>query len=104
MRARQCYWRNGKRSSGTGLVFWTTGEKGEYGKAGHRVDRATLGAGLVSVSGVLVLGVLSVDYRVNVTKLNRKRVNPGNSGAGFQRFVHHEVGKWRSKRRKRKPV
>ena len=45
-----------------------------------------------------------MDYRINVTKLNRKRVNPGNSGAGFQRFVHHEIGKGRSKRRKHKPV
>ena len=67
-------------------------------------NRATLGAGLVLLSGVLVLGVLTMDYRINVTKLNRKKVNPGNSGAGFQRFVHHEVGKGRSKRRKHKPV
>ena len=56
-------------------------------------NRATLGAGLVSLSGVLVLGVLTVDYRIIVIPPNRKRVNPGNSGAGFQRFVHHEIGK-----------
>ena len=68
------------------------------------MNRATLGAGLVLPSGVLVLGVLTVDYRISVNSPNRKRVNPGNSGAGFQRFVHHEVGKGRSKRRKHKPV
>ena len=68
------------------------------------MNRATLGAGLVLPSGVLVLGVLAVDYRINVNSPNRKRVNPGNSGAGFQSSVHHEVGKWRSKRRKHKPV
>ena len=68
------------------------------------MNRATLGAGLVSVSGVLVLGVLTLVCRINVNSPNRKRVNPGNSGAGFQRFVHHEVGKGRSKRRKHKPV
>ena len=67
-------------------------------------NRATLGAGLVSVSGVLVLGVLTLDYRINVNSSNRRRVNPGISGAGFQRSVHHEVGKGISKRRKHKPV
>ena len=46
-------------------------QRGEYnGKS--RVEqstgknRATLGAGLVSPSGVLVLGVLTVVYRINV--------------------------------------
>ena len=73
-------------------------------KAEHRWDRATLGAGLVSVSGVLVLGVLTLDYRIIVNSPNRKRVNPGKSGAGFQSSVHHEVGNGRSKRRKRNPV
>ena len=60
-------------------------------------NRATLGAGLVSVSGVLVLGVLTLDYRINVNSSNRKRVNPGKSDAGFQTSVHHEIGKWISK-------
>ena len=68
------------------------------------VNRATLGAGLVLPSGVLVLGVLTVDYRINVNSSNRKRVNPGISGTRFQRFVHHEIGKGISKRRKHKPV
>ena len=47
-------------------------------------NRATLGAGLVSVSGVLVLGVLTLDYRINVNSSNRKRVNSRKSDAGFQ--------------------
>ena len=63
-----------------------------------------LRSGLVSVSGVLVLGVLTLDYRITRISVNRKRVNPGNSGAGFQSSVHHEIGKGRSKRRKHKPV
>ena len=41
--ATTCYGRNGKRSSSTGLAFWTTGEIGESGKAEHMWDRATLG-------------------------------------------------------------
>ena len=102
-----CYGRNGKSSSSTGLA-WTTGEvsaKGESRvKQSTGENRATLGAGLVSLSGVLVLGVLTVDYRVIVIPPNRKRVNPGNLGAGFQSSVHHEIGKGISKRRKHKPV
>ena len=34
-------------------------------------NRATLGAGLVSLSGVLVLGVLTLDCRITVKSLNR---------------------------------
>ena len=56
-------------------------------------NRATLGAGLVSVSGVLVLGVLTLDYRINVNSSNRKRVNSRKSGAGFQSSVHHDSEK-----------
>ena len=94
--ATTCYGRNGKRSSSTGLA-WTTGEvsarvesrvKQSTGK-----NRATLGAGLVSVSGVLVLGVLTLDYRSNVNSSNRKRVNSRNSDAGFQSSVHHDSEK-----------
>ena len=54
---------------------------------------ATLGAGLVSVSGVLVLGVLTLDYRINVNSSNRKRVNSRKSGAWFQSSVHHDSEK-----------
>ena len=43
-------------------------------------------------------------YRINVTKLNRKRVSSRKSGAGFQRFVHHESEKGQSKRRNTKVV
>ena len=43
-----------------------------------------LRSGLVSVSGVLVLGVLTLDFRITVVPVNRKRVNPGKSDAGFQ--------------------
>ena len=58
-----------------------------------------LRSGLVSVSGVLVLGVLTLDCRITVITLNRKRVNPGKSDAGFQTSVHHDSEKVDSKRR-----
>ena len=35
------------------------------------MNRATLGAGLVLPSGVLVLGVLTMVYRINVNSSNR---------------------------------
>ena len=54
------------------------------GKAEHMVGSGYLRPGLVSLSGVLVLVVLTVDQRITVKKLNRKRVNPGKSDAGFQ--------------------
>ena len=68
-------------------------------KAEHRENRATLGAGLVSVSGVMVLGFPTLDYRITATKSNRKRVNPGNSDARYEVRLHHEIGKGISKRR-----
>ena len=55
--------------------------------------------GLVSVSGVLVLGVLTLDYRIPNLSRKRKRVNPGNSDAEYGVLLHHEFGKWNSKRR-----
>ena len=58
-----------------------------------------LRSGLVSVSGVLVLGVLTLDYRIKVNSVNRKRANPGKSDAGFQTSVHHDSEKGDSKRR-----
>ena len=61
------------------------------------MNRATLGAGLVSVSGVLVLGVLTLDYRITAIKSDRKRVNPGNSDARYEVRLHHEIGKGISK-------
>ena len=39
--------------------------------------------GLVSVSGVLVLGVLTLVYRIKVKSVNRKGINPGNSDAEY---------------------
>ena len=63
-------------------------------------NRATLGAGLVSVSGVLDVGVLTLDYRINVNSSNRKRVNSRKSCARFQSSVHHDSEKGQSKRRK----
>ena len=50
-------------------------------------------SGLVSVSGVLVLGVLTLDYRLKVNSVNRKRVNSGKSDAGFQASEHHDSEK-----------
>ena len=67
--ATTCYGRNGKRSSSTGRAFWTTGEVVSEWKS--RENRAQVGSGylrpgLVSVSDVLVLGVLTLDYSVPV--------------------------------------
>ena len=76
----------------------------QRGKAEKSRAQWRIGLPKAQASGVLVLGVLTVDYRIRVNSPNRKRVNPGNSGAGFQRFVHHESEKGQSKRRKRKPV
>ena len=58
-----------------------------------------LRSGLVSVSGVLVLGVLTLDYRIKVNSVNRKGVNRGISDAGLQTSVHHDSEKGDSKRR-----
>ena len=63
-----------------GLDYRRGGYKGEKQSTGE--NRATLGAGLVSVSGVLVLGVLTLDYRINVNSSNRKRVNSRKSVLG----------------------
>ena len=56
--------------------------------------------GLVSVSVVLVLGVLTLDYGVPVKSKKRKRVSPGNSDAGYGVLLHHDFGKGISERRK----
>ena len=57
----------------------------------ERKSRAQVGSGylrpgLVSVSVVLVLGVLTLDYRIPVLSRKQKRVNPGNSDAGCEEF------------------
>ena len=64
--------------------------KAEQRKA--QVGSGYLRPGLVSVSGVLVLGVLTLDYRIKVKSVNRKRVNPGNSDAVYGVLLHHEFG------------
>ena len=48
---------------------------------------------LVSVSVVLALEVLTLDYRIPELSRKQKRVNPGNSGAGYGVLLHHEIGK-----------
>ena len=58
--------------------------------------------GLVSVSGVLVLGVLTLDCRITNLSRKRKRVNPGNSDAEYRVLLHHEIGNGKSKKRKHK--
>ena len=60
--------------------------------------------GLVSLSGVLVLGVLTLVYRIPELSRKLKRVNPGNSDAEYEVLLHHEIGKGNSKRRKHKCV
>ena len=75
----------------------------------ERKSRAQVGSGylrpgLVSVSGVLVLGVLTLDYRIPNLSRKRKSANPGNSDAEYGVLLHHEIGKGKSKRRKHKSV
>ena len=60
--------------------------------------------GLVSVSGVLVLGVLTLVYRNPNLSRKRKRVNPGSSDAEHGVLLHHEIGNGNSKRRKHRSV
>ena len=49
--------------------------------------------GLVSVSGVLVLGVLTLVYRIPELSRKLKEVNPGNSDAEYGVRFDHEFGK-----------
>ena len=63
-----------------------------------------LRSGLVSVSDVLVLVVLTLDYRIPELSRKQKRVNPGYSDAEYGVLLHHEIGKGNSKRRKHKSV
>ena len=56
--------------------------------------------GLVSVSDALVLGVMTLVYRIPVNSEKLKRVNLRNSDAGYGVLLHHEFGKGISKRRK----
>ena len=69
-----------------------------HGESGY------LRPGLVSVSGVLVIGVLTLDYRIPDLSRKRKRVNPGNSDAEYGVLLHHEIGKGNSNRRNHKSV
>ena len=53
--------------------------------------------GLVSVSVVLVLGVLILDYRIPELSRKQKRVNPVYSDAWYGVLLHHEFGNGNSK-------
>ena len=92
----------GSRYSSTGRAFWTIGEMGSERKSRAQVGSGYLRPGLVSVSVVLVLGVLTLDYRIKVKSVNRKRVNPKYSDAGYGVLLHHEFGKGKAKIRKHK--
>ena len=48
--------------------------------------------GLVSLSGVLVLGVLTLVYRIPELSMKLKEVNPGNSDAEYGVRLHLEFG------------
>ena len=78
--------------------------KGKAEQSKAQVGSGYLRPGLVSVSGVLVLGVLTLDSRISNLSRKRKRVNPGNSDAEYGVSLHHEIGKGNSKRRKHKSV
>ena len=67
--------------------------KGKAEQSRSQVGSGYLRPGLVSVSGVLVLGVLTLDCRILNLSVNRKRVNPGNSDAVYGVLLHHEFEK-----------
>ena len=52
-----------------------------------------LRSGLVSVSDALVIGVLTLDYRIPELSKKQNRVNPGISDVGYGVFLHHEFVK-----------
>ena len=89
----------GSRSSSTGLAFRRIGETGSERKSRAQVGSGYLRPGLVSVSVVLVIVVLTLDYRILDLSKKQKRVNPGNSDAGYGVLLHHEFGKGISERR-----
>ena len=78
--------------------------KGKAEQSKAQVGPGYLRPGLVSVSGVLVLGVLTLVYLIPDLSMKRKRVNPGSSDAEYGVLLHHEIGKGNSKRRKHKSV
>ena len=80
------------------------GVKGKAKPSRAQVGSGYLRPGLVSVSVVLVLGVLTLDYRIKVKSVNRKRVSLKYSDAGNGVLLHHEIGKRNSKSRKHKSV
>ena len=63
-----------------------------------------LRSGLVSVSAALVLGVLTLVYRIPELSRKLKEVNSGNSEAEYGVQLHHEFGKGKSKRRNTRSV
>ena len=78
--------------------------KGKAEQSRAQVGSGYLRPGLVSVSVVLVLGVLTLDYRIPELSRKQKRVNPGNSDARYGVSLHHEFGRGKSKRREHKSV
>ena len=87
---------NESRSSSTGRAFLERVKR----ESNTQERSSYLRPGLVSVSVVLVLGALTLDYRIKVKSVNRKRVNPKYSDAGYGVLLHHEFWKWISERRK----
>ena len=67
--------------------------KGKAEQSKAQVGSGYLRPGLVSLSGVLVLGVLTLVYRINVKYVNRKEANSRKSDAGFQVLLHHDSEK-----------
>ena len=60
--------------------------------------------GLVSLSGVMVLGYLTLVYRIPELSRKLKEVNPWYSDADYGVSLHHEIGKENSERRKHRSV
>ena len=74
--------------------------KAEQSKA--QVGSGYLRPGLVPLSGVLVLGVLTLGNRNPGLSRKQKRINPDNSDAGYGVLLHHEFGKGNRKDATRK--
>ena len=78
--------------------------KGKAEQSKAQVGSGYLRPGLVSLSGVLVLGVLTLVSRIPELSRKLKRVNPGNSDAEYGVWLHHEFGNGKWKRRNTRSV
>ena len=67
---------------------------GSERKIRAQVGSGYLMPGIVSVSDVLVLGVLTLDYSIPVKSRKQRGERPRKSGARLEFLMHHYLGKW----------